>query len=94
MQAMRYGAIPVVTDVGGLHDTVTDADADGELGNGFVAETPSSDAVADALERALRAWRWTKRRGEIRRRGMSHDWSWDSPATQYRELYKEITSAR
>ncbi|HVR77671.1 MAG TPA: glycogen/starch synthase [Acidimicrobiia bacterium] len=94
MQAMRYGAIPVVTDVGGLHDTVTDADADGELGNGFVAETPSSDAVADALERAVRAWRWTKRRGEIRRRGMSHDWSWDSPATQYRELYKEITSAR
>jgi starch synthase len=28
MQAMRYGTLPVATDVGGLHDTIVDADAD------------------------------------------------------------------
>jgi starch synthase len=94
MQAMRYGAIPVVTDVGGLHDTVIDADTDAESGNGFVAEMPDGAMVGDALERAVRAWRSTKRRGEIRRRGMNRDWSWDSPAAEYRELYEKITSGR
>ncbi len=94
MQAMRYGAIPVVTDVGGLHDTVIDADVDAESGNGFVAEMPDGAMVGDALDRAVRAWRSTKRRGEIRRRGMNRDWSWDSPAAEYRELYEKITSGR
>jgi starch synthase len=94
MQAMRYGSIPVVTDVGGLHDTVTDADADSDSGNGFVADEPSTASVGDALERAVRAWRSTRRRGEIRRRGMSRDWSWESPAARYLELYETITSAR
>lgn len=92
MQAMRYGSIPVVTDVGGLHDTVSDADAHPETGNGLVALQPSTTAVADALGRGIGAWRSTKRRGEIRRRGMTHDWSWSGPASEYHRLYSEIAS--
>ncbi|HEX5695516.1 MAG TPA: glycosyltransferase, partial [Acidimicrobiia bacterium] len=94
MQAMRYGSIPVTTNVGGLRDTVIDADADPASGNGFVAEEPKVDTLVDALGRAVKAWRSTKRRGEIRRRGMEWDWSWDQPAERYLELYREITSAR
>ena len=94
MQAMRYGSIPVVTDVGGLHDTVIDADADPENGNGFVAEETTVESVGDALHRAVRAWRSTRRRGELRRRGMSMDWSWRGPAERYAVLYEEVTSAR
>ena len=36
MQAMRYGTLPVVTDVGGLHDTVVDVDDAPTHGTGVV----------------------------------------------------------
>ncbi|MCZ6663049.1 MAG: glycosyltransferase [Actinobacteria bacterium] len=94
MQAMRYGSIPVVTDVGGLHDTVTDADDFPTEGNGFVADEVSGPAIRDALERAVNGWRTASRRTQIIRRGMSRDWSWDAPADLYRDVYGEITSAR
>ncbi len=94
MQAMRYGSIPVVTDVGGLHDTVTDADRVPTEGTGFVADEVSGPAVRDALERAVAGWRTPSRRTEIIRRGMSRDWSWDAPADLYNEVYREIMSVR
>ena len=53
MQAMRYGAIPVVTDVGGLHDTVVDADDEPD-GTGFRAPEATSVAFTSALFRASR----------------------------------------
>lgn len=94
MQAMRYGTIPVVTDVGGLHDTVIDADQMPGDGTGFVAPKVDSVSMADALHRAVKAWRNTRRRGEIRRRGMGHDWSWSVPGALYAEQYRTISSAR
>lgn len=92
MQAMRYGTIPVVTDVGGLHDTVIDDDADPENGNGFVASRVDAGSFGDAITRAVQAWKSTRRRGGLRSRGMSRDWSWARPADQYRSLYAELTA--
>jgi starch synthase len=93
MQAMRYGSLPIVTDVGGLHDTVLDADAHPGQGTGFVAAVPEIDALSDAIERALRS-HMTPRGDEIRRRGMLRDWSWSGPARQYMHVYQELTEAR
>lgn len=94
MQAMRYGSIPVVSDVGGLHDTVVDADEDPEHGTGFVAAAATTSAVVDAIGRAVKAWRQPERRRQIIERGMTRDWSWAGPGSRYVDLYKEITSAR
>jgi starch synthase len=90
MQAMAYGTIPVVTNVGGLHDTVIDADSDVEQGNGFVSNAVSSAGLVDALHRASRAWAIKRRRAVIIRNGMSHDWSWTGPAAQYQSTYDEL----
>jgi len=90
MQAMEYGTIPVVTAVGGLVDTVTDADEKRRIGNGFVARSADTAGFLDALHRAVRAWRNTRRRRRIQLRGMNTDWSWKEPARHHIELYEEI----
>jgi len=90
MQAMSYGTIPVVTDVGGLHDTVIDADADRKNGTGFVALTVDLPGIIDALHRAVRGWRHKQRRRAIQKRGMRQDWSWTGPAQQHIDLYQEM----
>ncbi|MEM7272016.1 MAG: glycogen/starch synthase [Actinomycetota bacterium] len=93
MQAMAYGTIPVVTDVGGLRDTVIDDDEDPDRGTGFVSRSVDAAGMVDALHRACRAWGSTRRRAAIRKRGMAIDWSWAGPAASYRALYEELLAA-
>jgi starch synthase len=93
MQAMRYGTLPVVTDVGGLHDTVIDLDADAVRGNGVVALDVSPMGVLDALHRATRVHADRDRRDAARLRGMTADWSWDEPAAEHVALYRQLAGA-
>ena len=91
MQAMAYGSIPVVTPVGGLVDTVFDADeADRETGNGFMSLTVDGLGVLDALHRAVAAWRDLARRRAIQWAGMAEDWSWEGPAEHHMKLYRDL----
>lgn len=89
MQAMAYGTLPVVTGVGGLADTVIDADAD-KAGNGFVASAIDEPGIVDVLHRSIRAHRHAGRRRAIQRRGMTADWSWSDPAQRYVDLYRSV----
>ena len=90
MQAMAYGTLPVVTDLGGLHDTVVDADHDPERGTGIVAPWPTGAALADALHRGTALWRKRARRVEAQANGMAVDWSWAGPAAEHVEIYRTV----
>ncbi|MCY7418436.1 MAG: glycogen synthase, partial [Chloroflexi bacterium] len=48
--AMRYGSVPLVRSTGGLIDTVIDADADAEMGNGFRFGPADAHALLDAAD--------------------------------------------
>ena len=91
MQAMRYGSIPVVTPIGGLLDTVVDADASA-AGTGFVADSVDTEGLVTALCRGVRALADSERHAGIQRRGMLHDWSWVGPAQRHLVLYQDIVA--
>ncbi len=90
MQAMRYGAIPIVTAVGGLVDTVPDADRNPRSGVGFVAGRAESTDLLAAMFRAARRVRDRRRRVVVQKRMMSIDWSWAAPAAEYLALYEGL----
>lgn len=84
MYAMRYGAIPIVTAVGGLRDTVLE---DANVGTGLVAPHPSEQDVGAALDRALAMEQDVTRLVRTRLRAMARDSSWTAPAEAYARLY-------
>ncbi len=90
MQAMAYGTPTIATAVGGLVDTIVDADADPAEGTGFLTRTVDVTGLVDALHRGLRAHRADPRFAGIVERGMSVDWSWAVPAAEHRAIYREL----
>jgi starch synthase len=95
--ALRYGAVPIVSRVGGLEDTVVDADdaaiASGAA-TGFKFGPVTAENLAATLSRAHGLFRdqpvWRK----IQQRGLSTDVSWRDRASRYAELYRELAGMR
>jgi starch synthase len=93
--AMRYGSVPIVSRVGGLADTVIDANemaiATG-VATGFQFAPVSLSSLTDALQRATTLWRDTEAWRRLQHNGMSADVSWRRPAKQYAALYRSCLS--
>ncbi|MCI0752305.1 glycogen synthase GlgA [Teichococcus vastitatis] len=91
--ALRYGALPVVARVGGLADTVIDANAMAQAA-GVATGLQFANATRDSLEATLNrlALLWGDRAGwqRIQRNAMACDVSWSRPAAQYAALYRAI----
>ncbi|MBB3018247.1 starch synthase [Microvirga lupini] len=94
--AMRYGSVPIVSRVGGLADTVIDANemaiAAG-VATGFQFGPVALSPFTDALERARALWRDREAWRRLQHNGMSADVSWQRPARQYADLYRSCISA-
>ena len=88
MYSQVYGTVPIVSRVGGLVDTVIDADTDPEHGTGLICE-PNSTGLLDALQRALALFADPARYAAVQQRGMARDFSWKSAAGAYDRLYQE-----
>ncbi|MGH7114726.1 MAG: glycogen synthase GlgA [Stellaceae bacterium] len=93
LYALRYGTLPLVRRVGGLADTVVDANAmslaDGTA-TGFAFDEESAQGLSAAIARAA-AWYgepaiWQR----MIRRAMTRDFSWEAAARQYLALYREL----
>jgi starch synthase len=93
--ALRYGAIPVVARVGGLADTVIDANeaalAAG-TGTGVQFAPVTRAALEMALERTLALWRDRTAWRRLQSRAMACDVGWLRPAQRYAALYRELVA--
>ena len=96
MMAMRYGALPLVRETGGLADTVINYDdADADAGTGFVFQWQEAQAVVGTLHWALdvfegRPQAWRRMQG----RGMATDFSWRKSAGAYLAMYEQAIKKR
>ena len=91
--ALRYGAPPIVSRVGGLADTVIDAN-EAALAAGVATGVQFSPltvgALGYALDRALAIFRDPPTMRRLRLNGMRADVSWSGPAQRYAALYRSI----
>jgi starch synthase len=93
LYGLRYGCVPVIARVGGLADTVIDAnDAAIAAGvaTGFQFTPVTAGALRAALTRAARTFRDKAVWRSLQERGMATDVSWRRPARRYAELYKPL----
>ncbi|MDB5399983.1 MAG: starch synthase, partial [Rhodopila sp.] len=97
LYALRYGSIPVVSRVGGLADSVIDANeaalaAGVATGIQFWPATP--EALEDALHRLLALWRNRPIWERMQRNAMAADVSWRASASRYVALFQSLLADR
>jgi starch synthase len=93
MYAMRYGAVPVVTPVGGLLDTVEPLDVAHATGTGVVAALARDMSLLFACEEALAVWRDPIGMASLVARAMMRDSAWTTSARRYRAIYDDLAGA-
>ena len=93
LYALRYGTLPLVRRVGGLADTVVDANAaslaEGKA-TGFAFEEDSPQALMSVALRAIDLLRQQQLWQRMMRQAMAEDFSWEAAARQYVALYRTL----
>lgn len=88
--AMRYGCIPIVRKIGGLHDTVNNFNPIDGSGTGFVFDKFNEFALYGAIIRALETYKYKDIWQNLIVRVMQESTSWEIPAKKYVKLYQNI----
>ena len=90
MYALRYGAVPVVRETGGLKDTVRHFDVATRTGTGSVFKHADGTGLAWAIGE-VRAWhRQPDLWSALQQNGMAEDFSWRHQAPLYASLYSRL----
>ncbi|GAP37938.1 glycogen synthase, ADP-glucose transglucosylase [Piscinibacter sakaiensis] len=94
---LRYGCVPIVSRVGGLADTVIDANVAAlraRVATGIQFGTLDAEGVLGAVRRAVALFRQPAAWAALQRAGMAADVGWDDSARTYAALYRRVAAAR
>ena len=91
MIAMRYGAVPIVRQTGGLADTVRSCQLGQEDGNGYIFANYNAYDMLYTIHQAVGLYRGDPEGFKtVQLRGMTDDFSWDASARTYRDIYESL----
>ncbi len=90
LTAMRYGALPLVRETGGLRDTVVPYNPCSGAGNGFSFANYNAHDLLHTLGWALSLYGNRPIWQTLVKTAMTGDYSWGLSAERYRELYHQL----
>ena len=88
--AQRYGALPLVTSIGGLADTVVDLRDDPVNGNGLIIRAIASISLSRAVADAVSGYHHPQAFPLARRAAMLKDSSWEISLDVYEALFRRL----
>ena len=90
MLAMRYGAIPIVRETGGLRDTVTPYNQYTGEGNGFSFANYNAHEMFFTLQNAIRLYQDKNIWNNLVKNAMETDNSWKKSAQDYIRIFSAL----
>lgn len=94
LEALRYGAVPLVRRTGGLNDSIEEFDPDEKKGNGFSFSKKSAWALYGAIVTAMTVHRQPSLWERLVSNCLNCDFSWDPPAREYEVWYRQTSRER
>ena len=89
LYSLKYGTVPIVRATGGLDDTIQDVKTNG-TGTGFKFKKYESKELLKTVQRAIKLYKDRKTWHKIMRNGMVKDFSWESSAKKYINMYRSL----
>ncbi len=89
MEAMRYGAIPLIRKTGGLADSVEQYSPITNTGTGFVFEKYDKYAFFGEVVKAIETYKYRQYWVGIQKRAMLTNFSWSKSAKEYVEIFRK-----
>lgn len=93
LHALRYGSVPIAARVGGLTDTIVDANAaaiEEGVANGILFAPTQADALYRAIKHGRKLFKQKSVWARLQRNGSLHDVSWHGKAAHYARLLLEM----
>ena len=87
---LKYGAVPIVRETGGLKDTVFSYNEKTKKGNGFSFTNYNAHDFGYTVHRALDFYANKEVFAKIRKSGLACSYSWHRSSRRYLEIYEQV----